>query len=781
MIEWEKIFPYKENIFRLRVSLEYRKYFVLCRQGKEVDLMKEQKLQGPQRKVFRKEQRHFSLLQILTPIIGVLCIILVFINYARTTSEQMVEKTDYTLVQTSEMIAREIDAKVAYAQSSIRSIATYVAMEMQGDTLLNPQATISPYVKDTPFELIEYVQADGMNMMNIGKPFDASQREYYIQGIQGKTGIWNNYHPKYSKETLLNFYTPLIRNDRICGVVTGLIGGTAQISPLLESSFFGQPTIGLLIDRGHMVIASTTKKDYIPKLSVADLMRSNGFNADQIRSFYALTAAATKGAMSFDTPNGTARVCVAEVPSTGWLVVKVVPAASFTAVLNQSTHAAKLTFACICFILFLYIYFVFYENNKEKQRIFEENLLLEEENARFNEENKRAFQEIQEARAAAERANAAKTTFLSRMSHDIRTPLNGIIGLLEINEKHSEDRELLQANGQKMKVAAKHLLALISDILDLSKLDDEKVYFAHEPFNLAELLEEVLTISATKAAENGISLVKDGEATAIAHPFVYGSPLHVRQVLLNIINNGIKYNKPGGRVSCSVRESLLAKEKVLYEITIADDGIGMGEDYLQHIFEPFTQEHHDARSFYQGTGLGMAIVKSLIDKMGGTIQVHSKQGQGTSFRLVLPFALATAADMPLHKNEVPQDVLDMRILLVEDNELNMEIASIILKDAGVKVSTAENGQQAVDLLAQQPPNSFDLVLMDVMMPVMDGLAATRAIRALPREDLQHLPIIAMTANAFKEDVQNCLAAGMNDHLAKPLDINKLLQLLAKYK
>lgn len=380
------------------------------------------------------------------------------------------------------------------------------------------------------------------------------------------------------------------------------------------------------------------------------------------------------------------------------------------------------------------------------------------------------------------RANAAKTTFLSRMSHDIRTPLNGIIGLLEIGERHPDDVELLRQNRAKEKIAANHLLSLINDILELSKIDSSRIELAHEAFDITELADEILTITAMKAAEAGITLVHGDCKDSMIHPYVYGSPLHVRQILLNILDNAVKYNVPGGSVHCSAEFVEMEAERAVYRCTVTDTGIGMSEKYMRHLFEPFSQEHYNEMSLYQGTGLGMPIVKSLIDRMHGKIEVRSEVGVGTTFTVTIPFEIAPESEVVNNENENEEQVsLDnVKILLVEDNELNLDIAKYLLTDSGAQVTTVTNGDAAVREFQNTPVGTYDVILMDVMMPVMNGIEATQKIRALAREDAKTIPIIAMTANAFVEDVQAVKNAGMNDHLAKPLEMNKVIHTIGKY-
>lgn len=403
----------------------------------------------------------------------------------------------------------------------------------------------------------------------------------------------------------------------------------------------------------------------------------------------------------------------------------------------------------------------------------------------YNEQLQSKNEQLKQAVDQADRANVAKTSFLSRMSHDIRTPLNGIIGLLEIGEAHPENTKLLRENQKKMKISANHLLSLINDILQMSKLESGEVVLSEEPMNLKTLSDDVLTIVEQRAAEAGVTLEYDKSTERVAFQNIYGSPLHVRQIFLNIYGNCIKYNRLGGKVQTSCKCLGVDQEIVTYQWTIQDTGVGMSQEFIRHIFDPFAQERSDARSVYNGTGLGMAIVKNLVDKMNGTIEVKSEEGVGSTFVITLPFRLATEQSQEQQQQESEEivesaSIAGCRLLLVEDNELNVEIAEMLLEDQGAQVMVVADGQQAVDRFVSEPPGTFDVILMDVMMPVMDGLTATRRIRELDREDAKTMPIIAMTANAYDEDVKQCLDAGMNAHLAKPLQMDLVVAVIGKY-
>lgn len=407
-------------------------------------------------------------------------------------------------------------------------------------------------------------------------------------------------------------------------------------------------------------------------------------------------------------------------------------------------------------------------------------IILLQDTTHMHEREEQEHARLQAAFDEMRTANRTKTEFLSRMSHDIRTPLNGIMGLLKIDEDHFDDRELVLENHRKMRVSADHLLSLINDVLEMSKIEEGNLVLSREYIDLGELTRDIVTIIINRAVEAGIELDYEKEKQKIPYPYIYGSPLHIRQIFLNIYGNCIKYNHKGGRITTLV-EDMGEKDGICtYRWTISDTGIGIGEEFIDHIFDPFAQESTDARGVYPGSGLGMTIVKGLLDKMNGTIEVSSEVGKGSTFVITIPFEIAPLPEeLPKDDMKIEYSIDGMRLLLAEDNELNAEIANMLLTDAGAKVTVVTDGKQAVEKFENSPAGTFDAVIMDIMMPVMDGLDATRNIRALERKDAKNIPIIAMTANAFKEDGKKCMAAGMNEHMTKPLEIEKVIETIAK--
>ena len=393
-------------------------------------------------------------------------------------------------------------------------------------------------------------------------------------------------------------------------------------------------------------------------------------------------------------------------------------------------------------------------------------------------ETDEAYQrELVAAKQAAEMANATKTDFLRRMSHDIRTPINGIRGMVQIAGHNEGDPEKLKDCNEKIWKATDHLLSLVNDVLDMNKLESGQFTVRHEPFVLSQILDEVNAIAEAQAAEHGVTFIAQ-DPGEVEHDYLVGSPVYLQRIFSNFLTNAVKYNRPGGFVRVYGRELSFDGKTALYEFVCEDNGIGMSEEFLEHAFEAFSQEGQaEARTTYSGTGLGLSISKSLIELLGGEVELTSKLGEGTRVVFRIPFEVAEESDCDERQADYAGVRFDgVRMLLVEDNDLNAEIATFMLERRGMEVTRVENGQLAVDALAACP-SDYDVVFMDVMMPVMDGLAATREIRGSLGCDV---PIFAMTANAFTDDVQRSLDAGMDEHLTKPLREDDIVKALLKH-
>lgn len=389
--------------------------------------------------------------------------------------------------------------------------------------------------------------------------------------------------------------------------------------------------------------------------------------------------------------------------------------------------------------------------------------------------NKRLRKEKEDAVSA----NETKGRFLSSISHDIRTPLNGIQGMLRIADAFPDNMKKQKECRDKIWIASNYLVSLVNNVLNMNRLENSTIELSEKPFDLIDLLMEIIAMTNIQIDAQGLHSVVDWKPGYINHRYLIGSEEGISRILLNLNSNAIKYNKKGGTVYCRCKELRCDGETAWLEFVTEDTGIGMEEEFLRHAFEPYTQEQHISLNSINGVGLGLTIVKETVALMGGTIQVESKINEGTRYTIVLPFKV----DHHPKIDDDPKEHLSLKgkkALLAEDNNLNMEIAKFQLEQEEIEVFTASNGKEAVEMFEASQPGFYDIILMDIMMPVMDGLEATRHIRSMNRRDAMTIPIVAMSANAFQEDVEKSLAAGLNEHLTKPLDEKKLTETMKKY-
>lgn len=420
-----------------------------------------------------------------------------------------------------------------------------------------------------------------------------------------------------------------------------------------------------------------------------------------------------------------------------------------------------------------------YDAKTDKESKVVHGIILFKNTSDFHEKEQQEKERLQIAFEEADAENKAKTEFMNRMSHDIRTPINGIMGMVDIIRKNRNDWEKVDDSLEKIRLSTKHLLELVSDVLDMSKLEAGMFEIEEDAFDMSELMDEVAALVDAQLIESGITHHRYRKN--IQHTALCGSSLQLRRIMLNLLSNAIKYNKPNGSIDTYAEELSCDGTTVWYEFKLVDTGIGMSEEFVrEHLFQPFTQEKNDARTLYKGTGLGMSIVKALLEKMGGCIDVESVLGEGSTFTFRLPFKVNDVLAQKEERNESSETLLaGMHFLLAEDNEINMEIAEFYLTDLGATVSKAWNGKEALELFEASEPGSYDVILMDVMMPEMDGHEAAHQIRALKRPDAQTVQIVAMTAQTSEDSIHKCLDAGMDGHIAKPIDKEKILSVLHK--
>ena len=423
-----------------------------------------------------------------------------------------------------------------------------------------------------------------------------------------------------------------------------------------------------------------------------------------------------------------------------------------------------------------------YDNEKEREHTVVRGIIMFRNTSEFHEKDQKEKEQLQIAYEKADMESKTKTEFMNRMSHDLRTPINGILGMIHVIRKSWNNQEKLEDSVDKIEISTRHLMDLVNDVLDMSKLESGHLTVHEEPFDLEDLMKEVAVLMQGQLEETGITHRKHREN--MQHTMLKGDALQLQRIMMNLFGNAVKYNKKNGTIDTYVTEISCDGKNVLYEFRIADSGIGMSREYMEHeLFQPFTQEKADARTQYKGTGLGMSIVKGLIDRMNGTISVRSTPGEGSEFTFRLAFRLAEeerqqAAD---NKEDAKDDLAGMRVLLVEDNDINMEIAEFYLTDAGIIVEKAWNGKEAVEKYEGTPKGYYSAILMDIMMPVMNGIEAARNIRRKEKNGGKEIPIIAMTAQSERESKESCSLAGMNAYISKPVDPENLIRILRMYQ
>ena len=835
-------------------------------------------------------------------IVTAVMIIAAVYGYARSTREHLKEQAYYAVGQNVGAIANEIESSIGYATSSIRLTSQSATQSMDSEVIEDVNAILDPLLESTPFNFIEYILADGWNTMNDGgTPFDASDREYYKQGIQGKTGIWINFTPKKSKEVLLNFYTPLYYEGNIVGVFTGTLGGDTNMKPLLTSTFFGEEVRVFLCDSSGYIIASTVDGLATNTAIRTYLTETMGVSDETYGVFAGHVSQDDETAFAFRENAGNAVACISCVEDLGWYVVQIVPAKSLANIMNTTTIQLVLV---IGFIILLFVCYFLYADRerreKAKQEIAEhrgvievlgreyssvylintetkyvepfrlageinqyygdalkkgllwddgvadyakrfvkedykaeflrkcslDNLLAElredgqiftyeyindrdgEQHvyriiasllpdskvkhivlgfADINEEreNELAMQRaLQDACRRAEAANGAKSAFLFNMSHDIRTPMNAIIGFTNMLEKCREDENAFRHCVDNIKVSSNYLLNLINNVLDLARIESGKATLDDaDLWDAQRFNDNLVTVFSSELEKKNLTLHRTFDIT---HEHVFVDTTKLEQIFMNILSNAVKYTPAGGDIYMTVTEVPSDKEGYCcYRTVIEDTGVGISQEFLPHIFDEFAREQNSTESGIAGTGLGMGITKKMIDLMEGTISIESELGKGTKVTVCLPHRIA--AEPEVLPDAEPQKAASYdasvfagkRILLAEDNALNAEIAVTILEEAGFTVEHAGDGAACVDMLERREAGYYDLILMDIQMPNMDGYQATEVIRNMAVPEKASIPIIAMTANAFEEDRKAAFAAGMNGHIAKPIDLDKLFAALSK--
>ncbi|MGN1414728.1 MAG: ATP-binding protein [Anaerovoracaceae bacterium] len=824
-----------------------------------------------------------------------LCLVIaMFLAFTYQNRNEIQSQNDSYVKDNAEKTAVRLDAILLDACEDMESMAFYFSQTMESP-VVTPQ-DLQQLTAHSQFDYIRFTDAEGNNLAADGRTNDARDREYYLEGMQGRSGISVTLHSRITNETLVNFYTPLRYQGEIIGVLRGVFLAEKRMKDLLDVSFFDEPAeVWLCMEDGTFIAGSAGSEDKIKNVRTF-LTENPGVSEAERKNL--LRAFETGEGWHFHYPDGKAEEngYICKIDSQDWFLVQTFPTKITDAMYASAIRAGMILEISLIALFVAYILVLIAVNRRQKKRLLEENrdmgyvihgipqlydrfvLLNPEANSyrclmdrkeesealpeegRYDELTDYIVRSVKEARMrdeiirfldpenirekldeetrdiwieyqdtgedgewyqlhivcvewkadspavlllakqnvtdakkeelqrqevlqtaieAAEASSRAKSTFLFNMSHDIRTPMNAIIGFAGLAEKQIGDADKVRSCIEKIQGSSEVLLKIINDILDLARIESGKAVLMPAPANLKKGAEGIRDMFAESMRNAGIFFQSDVEA---ACPYVYCDILRMNQIAINLVNNAQKFTPAGGSVLFRMEQvSPVQDGKADYRMIVRDSGIGMKPEFLERIFEPFERERTSTVSGIQGTGLGLSIVKNLVDMMGGTITIQSEPDTGTEVVICLRLSVTSeeAAKQGLEKKTERIDFGKKRILLVEDNALNRELARELLEEEDVLVEEAENGAVAVERIQSSCPGYYDLVLMDIQMPVMDGYEAVKIIRGLGDPGLAAVPIVAMTANAFEEDRQKCLQAGMNGHLGKPINMKMLNQVLSE--
>lgn len=690
----------------------------------------------------RESKYVLPVLTIVSAVLAVLSIVVFTLANQKNISSN---NREYLLDNTSQM-SMLVNDFLLHGLTNIQVLGS-----LAGELLTSPEvdvAALQRILDDSIFDFIEFTDQEGKNHNTTGGVSEASDRQYYLDAMQGNSGIELIFNSRATRETLLVFYSPVYYRSELIGSLIGAYKETHQLDKLLTMNVFGYRAETYLCNEEGLIIASNQNVDTTAELSIKTVLGPRipaGADADSFLYQGETTVVPLAG-------NETG-ACVMGLKDSGWYVVQVFPEQANAIMVSNANRIGiglAVFLVAILTILLLLTYSILNRSSLETRK----------------------------ALVKAETASKAKTDFLFSMSHDIRTPMNAIIGFLRLLTEQQEDPARRKEYLRKMEDSSVLLLSILNNVLEMSQIESGKALLEETAWRVEEIMDAVCSLLAPQMQAKHLKFEKTLE---VQHPFVWCDMTKVQEIYLNILNNACQYTPDGGTVS--VRLTELPSEQAGYawfKTEVEDTGIGIAKEFMPHLFEAFSREHDTTHSKIAGTGLGLPIAKKLTQLMGGSIAAESEAGAGSTFTVVLPLRIASETDVPDRKTEetAPADFSGKRILLAEDNDLNAEIAAELLGEMGLEVERAQDGDVCVGMMERAEAGYYALVLMDIQMPNRNGYQAAEAIRGMADPAKAGIPIVAMTANAFEEDKRNAFAAGMDAHLAKPVDMQKLTETLS---
>lgn len=692
----------------------------------------------------KKKTTVLPVLTIASAVLAVLSIVVFMLENQKNISKN---NREYLLDNTSQM-AVLVDDSLMHGLTNIQVLSS-----LAGELLTSPKidvAALQRIVDDSIFDFIEFTDKEGNNHNTTGGVSEAKDRRYYQDAMRGNSGIELIFNSRATNETLLAFYSPVYYRDEIIGSLLGAYRETDQLNELLTMDVFGHRAEAYLCNEDGLIIASNQNIDTTEEVFLETVLGPRIMSGAHTTDFVYKNETAVVPLAGNETG-----ACIMGLEHSDWYIVQIFPEQANKMMVSNANRIGivlAVFLVAILAVLLISTYLILNRSRLETQR----------------------------ALVKAEAASKAKTDFLFSMSHDIRTPMNAIIGFLHLLNEQQEEPARRQEYIRKMEDSSELLLSIINNVLEMSQIEGGETVLEETVWSVEQMMDSVCSLPASQMQAKHITFSKTLE---VQHPFVWCDMPKLQEIYLNILNNAGKYTPAGGSVSLRLTEIPSDRDGyVFFQTEIEDTGIGIAKEFIPHLFEAFSREHDTTHSKIAGTGLGMTIVKRLTERMGGTVEVESELGRGTKLTVVLPHRIASEADFRSRETEKTAlaDFSGKRILIAEDNDLNAEIAAELLTEMGLEVERAQDGDICVSMMEQAEGGYYDLILMDIQMPNVSGYQAAEAIRKMADPSKAGIPIIAMTANAFAEDKKNAYSAGMNAHLAKPVDIPKLMETLTKF-